>query len=141
MAVKGGTGRKPDRPAGRTKLGKLAFASLIGMALLTGLLFLTAWICLRSDASSGWTLQFAAYLCCAVSAFPVGCFAAKAVGRSGLLCGLLAALPLCILLLILCFALYGSVGAGFLIGAVLILFFGACGGIAALNIRRKRRYR
>ena len=109
MPAKVGNRRRTERSAGKSGLGRLALVSLSGMALLTGLLFLAAVICLRRDAS-GWALPLAAYLCCAVSAFPVGCFAAKAVGKSGLLCGLLCALPLCILLLILCLALYGRHG-------------------------------
>ena len=140
MPAKVGNRRRTERSAGKSGLGRLALVSLSGMALLTGLLFLAAVICLRRDAS-GWALPLAAYLCCAVSAFPVGCFAAKAVGKSGLLCGLLCALPLCILLLILCLALYGSVGTGFLIGCALLLFFGALGGVVMLNLRHKRHYK
>lgn len=140
MAAKVGTGRRPERSAGKAKFAGLAFASLIGMVLLTALLFLAAFVCLRTDASDR-VLPLSAYLCCAVSAFPAGCLAAKSVGKSGLLCGLFAAVPLCLLLLILCLALYGSVGTGFLIGCALLLFFGALGGIAVLNLRHKRRYR
>ena len=140
MAANVGNRRKSDRSNGKYKFKQPALISLCGMTLLTGLLFLTAVICLQKDAS-GPVLTLAAYLCCAVSAFPVGCFAAKAVGKSGLLCGLVCALPLCVLLLILCLALYGSVGTGFLIGCALLLLFGALGGIMILNLRRKRRYR
>lgn len=140
MAAKVGSRRKAEHADSKTKLGKLALASLSGMLLLTGLLFLSAVISLQRDAS-GWVLPLEAYLCCAVSAFPAGCFAAKAVGKSGLLCGLAAALPLCLLLLILCLALYGSVGIGFLIGSALLLVFGALGGIVILNLRHRKRYR
>jgi putative membrane protein (TIGR04086 family) len=132
--------RRPDTTGAKSKVGRVALISLVGTALLTALLFLAAAICLHNDAT-GWFLPLSAYLCCAVSSFPVGCFAAKAVGKSGLLCGLAASLPLCLLLLILCLALYGSVGSGFLIGAALILLCGALGGFAILNHRHKRRYR
>jgi putative membrane protein (TIGR04086 family) len=140
MRAKVGNKRRPEHTANKSVFGRAALISLSGMALLTGLLFLAAAICLHRDAS-GWMLPAAAYLCCAASAFPVGCFAAKAVGKSGLLCGLLCALPLCILLLILSIALHGTVGTGFLIGCALLLFFGASGGVTVLNLRRKRRYR
>ena len=140
MPAKVGNRRRTERSDGKTRLGKLAMISLSGMALLTGLLFLAAVICLHRDVSER-MLPLAAYLCCVVSAFPVACVAAKAVGKSGLLCGLLSALPPCVLLLILCLALHGSVGSGYLIGCALLLFFGALGGIAALNLRRRRRYR
>ena len=140
MAAKVGNRRRTERSDGKYTFKKPALISLCGMALLTGLLFLAAVICLQKDVS-GTVLTPAAYLCCAVSAFPVGCFAAKAVGRSGLLCGLVCALPLCVLLLILCLALYGSVGTGFLIGCALLLCFGALGGVAAMNLKHRRRYR
>ncbi len=140
MTAKAVRRRRTEQITGRSKFGKILPASGIGMGLLTGLLFLAAAICLRQNAS-GWLLPLCAYLCCAVSAFSAGCIAAKRVGKSGLLCGLLASLPLCLLLLILCLALYGAVGPGFFIGSALILFFGALGGIAALNLRRKKRYR
>ena len=119
---------------------KPALIALSGMALLTGSLFLAAAVCLHRDVPDR-VLPLAAYLCCAVSAFPVGCAAARAVGKSGLLCGLLSALPLCVLLLVLCLVLYGSVGAGYLIGCALLLFFGALGGVTVLNLRHRRRYR
>ena len=140
MAAKIGTKRRPEHAAGRAKLTGLVLSSAAGTALLTGSLFLAAFVCLQKDAS-GWALRLSAYLCCALSALTAGCFAAKSVGKSGLLCGLLAAVPLCILLLILCLAMYGTVGKGFSIGSALMLFFGALGGIGILNIRHKRRYK
>ena len=140
MAAKVANKRRAERSDSKTALGRLLIVSLAGMALLTGLLFLAAAICLRKDAS-GWMLPLSAYLCCALSAFPAGCFAAKAVGSNALLCGLLCALPLCVLLLVLSLALYGTLGTGFLIGSALLLFFGALGGITVSNLRHKRRYR
>ena len=140
MKGKAGYKHRTEKSASASKLRRLPVVSAAGMALLTGFLFLAAFICLRTDAS-GALLQAAAYVCCAASAFPAGFAAAKSFGRSGLLCGLLCSLPLCILLLILCLALCGSVGSGFLIGTSLILLSGALGGITALNLRHKRKYR
>ena len=119
MAERVGNKKRAEPFSGKMKLKKPALIALAGAALLTGLLFLAAVICVRCDAS-GWMLPVAAYLCCAASAFPVGFFTARSVGKSGLICGLLSALPQCILLLCLCLALYG---------------------IAALNLRHKRRFR
>ena len=140
MTGKAGKSRRPERSDGKTKIVRLVLTAAAGAALLTCLLFLAAAVCLHTDAS-GWALPLSAYLCCAVSAFPIGCIAAKTVGKSGLLCGLLASLPQCLLLLILCLSMYGSVGSGFPVGTALLLLFGALGGIAARNVRRKKRYR
>lgn len=140
MTVKVGYKRRTERSARRTKLGTLALISLGGMLLFIGLLFLAAFICLRRDAS-GWFLPLCAYACCAVSAFPVGYITAKYIGKSGLLCGLLSSLPLCILLLILCLSLYGTAGSGLLIGTALMLLSGTFGGVTALHLRHRKRYR
>ena len=132
--------RTAERSDGKRMIKKVAAAAGIGAVLFMCLMFLVSFICLRMD-TFGWILPAAAYLCCVLSAFPCGCIASRSVGKSGMLCGLLSSIPLCVLLLILCLALYGSVASGYWIAVGLSLSFGALGGIAALNIRRKRRYR
>lgn len=140
MNVKVGYKRKQDRSGSKTMLAKIALSSGIGLALFASLLLLAAVVCLRID-NAAWIVPLSAFLCCAAAAFPTGCIAARSVGKSGMLCGLLATLPTALFLLILCLSLNGTIGSGYWIGIALILCFGALGGISALNFPRRKRYR
>ena len=138
MTAKAGFTQRRERSVLSTKAGKIAISSVLGIVMLTALFLIASLICLHKNAS-GFVLQAAAYACSAVSSFFAGVVAAKAIGRSGLVYGSLASLPICIFLLILCVSMYGSVGYGYMIASALMLLSGASGGIAALNLRRRRR--
>ena len=118
----------------------LCLAAAVGVLLLCLTLLGSTAFCLQTD--QGYTvLTICAYGCCTVSAFAAGCVAGKLIGKSGLVNGLLAALAQIVALLIVCLALCKGVGSGFALASALTLVCGATGGVVAVNLRRRRRYK
>ena len=119
---------------------KVLIASVIGIALTVGALLLSCALALRNDLS-GMILMILAFVSCLVPSFIAGFIAGKAIRKSGILYGALSAVPMCLFLIVLCAAFYGSLGGKLALCSVCMLLLGATGGICAVNTHRKRRYR
>lgn len=119
---------------------KILIASAVGIALSVGALLLSCALVLRNDLSGTVPilLAFASFV---ISSFIAGFISGKTIRRNGIVYGALSAMPMCLFLLILCAAFYGSLGGKLALCSVCMLVFGASGGICAVNIRQKRRYR
>ena len=119
---------------------RVGLMSGFGLILLTGFLFLASWIALRNDWSTA-ILPAAAYICCGLSAFLCSFVCAKSISARKALFGILCTLPILILLLILCLTLYGKIGTGFAIAALVVLASAALGSIVAVRRKTKKTYK
>lgn len=122
------------------KVIKVLIASAVGIVLTVCLLLLSSVLVLRNDLPESIQTVFA-FFSCLVSSFLAGFIAGKALQKSGIVYGTVSTLPICLFLMILCAAFYGSVGGKYALCSLLMLVFGAIGGICAVNLRPKRRYR
>ena len=131
--------RNSHKPQSNSVAVSVGLFALLGLVCLTALLFLTAWLALQKDLPGNF-LTAGAYLCCAIPALVCGFVCAKTVRKRKALFGILSALPMLLLLAILCFAFYGKIGAGLGIACVIVVLCSAVGSILAVRKKKKRKY-
>lgn len=131
--------KKADNPI-LEKVIKILISSAIGIALAVCFLLSSSALVLRNDFSES-VQSILAFLSFALSAFAAGFISGKLLHKSGIVYGAVCTVPMCLFLMILCAVLYGNLGGKYVLCCVLMLLLGAIGGISAVNVRRKRRYR
>ena len=119
---------------------RVGLFAAVGAVLWTALMFFAAFLALQNDWN-GTALTVCAYICCALAAFLCSFLCAKTVQRRKALFGMTSALPILLLILILCIVLYGKTGVGFGIACLLVLCFSALGGFLAVKRKSKKRYK
>lgn len=119
---------------------RVMIAAFCGILLMSGFFLLSASLILKNDLSEP-IPQVLSCLSCLFPALISGWIAGKLLRKNGLAFGSVSTLPICLVLLCLCAAFYGSVSVKYAIVFVLSLLLGGLGGILAVNTKRKRRYK
>lgn len=114
--------------------------SAVGTVLFFLLLLLASRAVLRFDLDSALLTVFA-FAVAAVAAFAAGFAAVRPTRKNGVPMGAVSAVPILAVVAVAAAITSGSVGRNMLIAAAIMLVFGAVGGIAAVNFRKKKSRR
>ena len=114
--------------------------SAIGTVLFFLLLLIASRAMLKFDIDSSLLAVFA-FASAAIAAFVSGFAAVRPTRKKGIPMGALSALPILILIAVASAIASGSLGQNMLIAATIMIICGAVGGIAAVNVKRKKSRR
>ncbi len=138
MGVKNKSSRKESKY--NTKLIKVAVGAVISTVLFFSLLAVFAVLSLKSDFSASLYLP-AGLLSGAVSAFMGGFICVRPIMEKGALFGLISGVVQAVVCSAVLFALNGgAAGNGLFILFGIISAFSVLGGIAAVNLKIKKKY-
>lgn len=135
---------KNSRSSDNTSLNinKILIGSIIGLILFFAFISLFSLLALRTDAFSQSTYMPLGLFAGAVSSFLCGFITVKPIKKNGALFGALSALIQGVICSVVMFFVNGSKsGIGTLIFVAVAVVSGAAGGISAVNLKLKKKYR
>lgn len=129
--------RREDK-AGSDMLSVMLKAFAVGILSLFVFLTLVSFSVISADASKSLYPVFA-LVCVGLSAFVGGFYAARRLRKRGLAVGALSQLGTVVLVTVISLIINRSLGLSILLLPAATVIFGGLGGLAAVNLRLRRR--
>lgn len=133
----GNTAKRRREQGGNTQTARILLKSLaVGLACMAVFLSVASVLSCSMDINQK-LIPAVALFAAAVSAFAGGLYAAKKIGRRGLISGALSQIGLFLCLAVIASLLTRSVSLWILVPLAVIILFGALGGLTAVNTKRR----